>query len=630
MTGPWAFLSLDDDAKQLRRQTLDRYAGYAQLSAFGPIFLILVYRLARWILRAVESRKTNYAAVPDSPLRKSRRRSPLGAWETRYRLAAWWLGTDVVFLGQSWGRRDEWVFGLAWGAWMGLLSVLETHGDYFHLTKRLGIIGVSQLPLQYLLALKSLNPIAYVLHSSHEQVNRFHRTLGCIIYLLLFLHACLYMNYFIKWNAVLDKLRNSRAVQTGLLGILSMTLLSGTAIKLIRTYSYRVFFITHLVVALAIPPLIWFHARGARVFVAEAMLVFVADVVARKLDTVTASATVETVAGTSLVKITAKVPPHKVARLAQMPGGHVYLQIPGPSRLEQSQLLKEYIVHDFLYNPFTVAAVNAENSTLTLLVRPQRGPTTSTLQRLATSEENKQQLQNDEQNTTRPSRNSSSSSSSITKTSLVIEGPYGVSSLYSHLTAADGQGYDRILLVAGGVGATYTIPLYRALLAENAPHAAKVEMVWAVRSAREAAWVDGLGSGGRERDSDSNAASDRYRLSADDGFHVYVTGVAADTAAARDAVMENVNEVENGSVELGPYNNNKATIDKSDEPYRYNMGTRPDFKKIVDDVFRQGTEERVAVLFCGPARMGWQLRGFVGEWVARGRVVYWHSESFEW
>lgn len=128
MGWPWKFVNLDSEAKHLRRQTLDRYAGYAQLSAFAPIVLFLIFRLILWTLKTIEARRGSYNAIPTSPSRKVLRQSPLGTWEARLRRLQWWLEDDLVFLGQIWGRKDEWVFGLAWGSWMMLLSVLGT-GD---------------------------------------------------------------------------------------------------------------------------------------------------------------------------------------------------------------------------------------------------------------------------------------------------------------------------------------------------------------------------------------------------------------------------------------------------------------------------------------------------------------------
>lgn len=119
---------MDQDEIRLRRQTLDRYAGFAQLSAFLPVLFFVLYKLATWAFRAVEAKKGSYNAIPESPLRKVRRQGPLGVWESRYRHLQWWLGDDIVFLGRTWGQRDEWIFGLGWGFWMVILSVTGT-GD---------------------------------------------------------------------------------------------------------------------------------------------------------------------------------------------------------------------------------------------------------------------------------------------------------------------------------------------------------------------------------------------------------------------------------------------------------------------------------------------------------------------
>lgn len=128
---PWKFVDLDEAAVLARRHTLDRYAGYAQISAFGPVFLVLVYNLAWWAINNFDAKRASYDKVPESPARKARRKSGLGAWESRYRLMKWWIGDDVVIFGQSWGRRDELLFGLGWGVWMLALSVFETGNGKF-------------------------------------------------------------------------------------------------------------------------------------------------------------------------------------------------------------------------------------------------------------------------------------------------------------------------------------------------------------------------------------------------------------------------------------------------------------------------------------------------------------------
>lgn len=105
------FIDLSQDEKQVRRQTLDKYALYAQLSALVPVAIILLYRLAR---RAADSEehRGDYAAVPSSPVLKERRNSTAGSWSSRSRRARWWLGEDVVAAGMVLGQRDRMCFPL--------------------------------------------------------------------------------------------------------------------------------------------------------------------------------------------------------------------------------------------------------------------------------------------------------------------------------------------------------------------------------------------------------------------------------------------------------------------------------------------------------------------------------------
>lgn len=107
------FLDLSPPEKQDRRQTLDRYALYAQLSALVPLAVVLLYRLGKLISHAswlgFSARKTGrrYEAVPGSPVLKERRLSSVGVWAVRSRRARWWLGEDVVLAGLVLGQRDR-------------------------------------------------------------------------------------------------------------------------------------------------------------------------------------------------------------------------------------------------------------------------------------------------------------------------------------------------------------------------------------------------------------------------------------------------------------------------------------------------------------------------------------------
>ncbi len=103
------FVDLSRDEKQARRQTLEKYALYAQLSALVPVAVVLLYRLARHAAASAGSGRLrgDYAAVPSSPVLKQRRNSTAGSWRSRSRRAQWWLGEDVVAAGMVLGQRDR-------------------------------------------------------------------------------------------------------------------------------------------------------------------------------------------------------------------------------------------------------------------------------------------------------------------------------------------------------------------------------------------------------------------------------------------------------------------------------------------------------------------------------------------
>jgi NAD(P)H-flavin reductase len=448
-----------------------------------------------------------------------------------------------------------------------------------------------------------------VFKSSHEAVNRWHRPVGRIIYILLCLHAAFYINYFIGVGILVQRLF-APIVFTGVLAFIAMNLLTATALRSIRQFSYRLFFITHLISAFAIPPLVFYHARSARLFMAVALIAFILDLITRKIDTVTSEATVERIAGTNLVKISASLPHNKIGRFRAFPGSHIYLSIPAAARLHSDPASIAFLLFEFLFNPFTVAAIDDETGVLTLVARHTGGPLTTALARFAGLKP-----ANTVTRSTIVSREEG-------KIPLCIEGPYGVSRHFPHLASGD---FDRVLLIAGGIGATFILPLYHSILHDSP--AAKVEMIWAVRGAGDATWaVTGTNGKGRS-------------LMEDENVHIFLTGdiLNSDDASAsrvsrnnRQSSGQRSSSVEaggDGEVEMSAMYRDRRRGGRFTSSHNRK---RPDLKKIVDDVFRQSAEERVAVVVCGPEEMGREVRGHVGAWVYKGRRVFWHNEGFGW
>ncbi|POR35904.1 Putative metalloreductase AIM14 [Tolypocladium paradoxum] len=581
MGWPYDFASLSPEEKLQRRQTLDLYACTAHYSALAPALVFLVFRLARRAAVGSGSGPDDqgqYEPLPRSPVVKARRRAAPGRVAAQWRRLRWWLLDDVYFAGAHWGQRDEWILGLAWTTWLLALCVLDTGKDYFHLTKRFGAIAISQFPIQYLMALKALNPFAWVFRSSHEEINRYHRVLGRIIYLLLVLHVIFYNVYFFVAGTWLRRFF-APIVFCGVVAFVGMHGIATTSMVKAREYSYRLFFITHLVAAFFIPILIFFHAPSARLYVVETLVIFLLDLGVRKVTTVNSPSTLEIIPGTDLVKISCSIPPRKLRPFKAFPGSHIYLNIPPGSRTSATPASQSG-VFDFLYNPFTVASVNEDQGSITIIARTRGGPMTAVLNQFASS-------------TPGPPADAR-------KIPLAIEGPYGAMGKHFHDLLDWDAG--RILLVAGGVGATFALPIYQAI--RNELPTAKVQLVWAIRSAGDATWAVPNGSSGKSVLNDPH-------------IQLFLTG---DMGVADDA-----DDAAGGTVEMGALHRGANGRFLTNRNRR-----RPDIEKIVDDTFRQGLEEPIAVLVCGPAEMSTEVRRRVRLWVMRGRKVWWHSESFGW
>lgn len=422
---------------------------------------------------------------------------------------------------------------------------------------------MSQLPIQYLLALKDLNPFAWVFRSSHEQVNRYHRVLGRVIYGILLLHIIFYNNFFLV-AGVWTKRFFAPIVFAGVIASVGMHALFGTALSAVRRYSYRIFFIAHLTAALAVPVLVLFHAYSAELYLCEALLVFLVDLAARRWATIAAPSTLETVPGTDLIKISATLPATKLAKFDNRPGSHVYLSVPAESRPSKKLTSMSSVLYEFIFNPFTIASVDHNANLITLVARRRAGPLTSHLSNLSTSSN---------------------------PTLLNILGPYGPAGIA--FPSLPSRGYNRILLFAGGVGATFALPIYRAI-SHEAPFA-QIKLIWAIRSAADATWATAAPSTGGDG---SGSVLD------DDNVQLYITGDMGLTDGSTDGV-------EMSSFGRG---NHK----------------RPDIRKVVNDAFQARQEDAIAVVVCGPVELAKDVRASVRPWVMKGRKVWWHNESFGW
>ncbi len=189
---------------------------------------------------------------------------------------------------------------------------------------------------------------------------------------------------------------------------------------------------------------------------------------------------------------------------------------------------------------------------------------------------------------------------------LQIEGPCGDTVRFPKLA----REFDRVLLVAGGVGATFCLTIYRQIrkeLEKSEQSSKKVEFVWSMRSPAEAAWANPT--------FDASVSS----LSEEEGVRIFVTGA------------ENPVQPTDGSIDLLDLARVASQNgDANPRGVAKKGGRRPNLKAIVDETFEKGKSERVAVLVCGPKSMNRKTRMALDPWVKMGRDVWYHEEYFGW
>jgi hypothetical protein len=125
MAWPYHFVTLTDAQVNARRQALDRAGLTAHSSALVPVLILVVLRIGRWI--AAKSVKSDYGAIPGSPLRKANRLGKGAKVSRVWRRVSWWMDEEVL---SGWGKRRYWIAGFTWWTWLIVVCVTGTgHGE---------------------------------------------------------------------------------------------------------------------------------------------------------------------------------------------------------------------------------------------------------------------------------------------------------------------------------------------------------------------------------------------------------------------------------------------------------------------------------------------------------------------
>ena len=452
---------------------------------------------------------------------------------------------------------------------------------------------------------------------SHEQIKASHQILGRITFLLFLMHTALYLNFFVLSGFLAKRIKDWDVIW-GLVSIILFTTISTTALGFIRRKNYRVFYISHIAIANFIVVPLYLHVSHIRIYVYEILAVEALHVISRAVCLKMYQGTLRLLPGTNLVQVRIPLPAESAA-LTWKPGQHVYLSRPH-IRGKAPKWYDQWLMTNKT-NPFTVASLPSKDKELLLIARTLNG-NTKYLGELARS------LSQGGSNV--PMLPTAGGDIPILPFSL--EGPYGASNRLPDLSD-----FDKILLVAGGVGATFIMPIYRSIidLHDPTPAGTQIRCIWAVQKLAETQWAFPASSAPNDEHEDDAAAdaNEGGLLQGPQIVEVYVTrpsgpNLQVDASAAGVFAIDDDEDGE--GIEMQE-NEQLLSMEEQMEKPRKGMlvrSGRPDLSNVVEEVFSKGM--KTAVICCGPKRLTDDLKRSVEIWVKKGHDVFWYDETFGW
>lgn len=297
-----------------------------------------------------------------------------------------------------------------------------------------GFIAICQLPLIFLLAGRQ-NIIGFLADMSYAQLNWFHRWAARILWLTATMHMCFWFRDWARYDYIVTQLRTDDMTKRGFAAWCILTFIVLASLAPIRQLSYEIFVVSHLITFVGFIAALWLHAMDEVkfwVWMSIGLLVF--DRLVRYAwgaytnlslfhrQTTESTlwrhqANLEALPG-NVTKVTIQKP-----GISWQPGQHVFLTCHGVVPLQS--------------HPFTVASLPEDNK-LEIFMRAESGGTRRFFH-YASKED--RVLGIDQTTPVKRER------------TVFLEGPYG--------TIRPLRQFDSVILLTGGMGATFTIPLLR-------------------------------------------------------------------------------------------------------------------------------------------------------------------------
>lgn len=302
---------------------------------------------------------------------------------------------------------------------------------------RTGPIALAQLPLIFILSGKK-NIVGYLIGSSYERLSWLHRWTARVFFLTVTIHMSYWFRSWARYEYIADKVKSDPITQRGLAAWCILLWIVLSSLAPIRRWNYELFVLQHVITVAGLAAAIYLHVPDdLRVWVWVSVGFAMADRVVRFLSVIYINislfhrkhgqsrswaheATFEPL-GSNMTRILLPNP-----SLKWTPGQHVMLSCHSIAPLQS--------------HPFTIASI-PQDGRMELLVQSKCGAT----KRLFSHAQKYCGLP--------VSNNDRKDAHTAT---VAIEGPYGFLRPLAQ--------FDSVVLIAGGCGSTFTMPLLRDLI----------------------------------------------------------------------------------------------------------------------------------------------------------------------
>ncbi|KAJ6627669.1 FAD-binding domain-containing protein [Mycena sp. CBHHK59/15] len=319
---------------------------------------------------------------------------------------------------------------------------------------RSGWISIAIMPFMIAFATK-VNFVGFLTGTSHEKLQVFHRWSAFLMYITSLVHTFPFIINDIRMGEMMSSYATSPWYWTGVAALVPQTYLLALSWGIFRNAYYETFKKLHFIASGIFMAALFIHVNFRLTswdYFWATLAIYALAWLARVLRTLYTTglglpASV-TSAGDGLIKISIRAP---AGRFKWAPGQHIFVRVLGLG------------VHALSSHPFTISSVRAAGAaenTVELVLRVHGGITLA----LASRVEGKAGW----------------------ATRVVVDGPYG--GLHVPL-----QAYERVYFLAGGSGATFTLPIFTdlaALFNAGATACQHIEYVVAVRDNESYSWME--------------------------------------------------------------------------------------------------------------------------------------------